>query len=155
LDIINQFAHLKNSTMHDSSGSTGSKACLWVILALIGTSILASITFRALHGPSHSTRGNRLVTRDVIPGDELSEMSRESASMHTISRGEFERIDTGMTQNEVIRIVGSEGMEINQWEDDSTSGISWYWRGEKSSSAYATVAFINGRVHHKVNMGLK
>jgi hypothetical protein len=141
--------------MQDTSDSTGSKTFLWIIAAIIGTSILASIIFRAVWGNSNMKSGTSIVTDRALSEDELLEIERAAPATKRISLDEFESIDSGMTMEDVRKIVGSKGSELNEWEDDSSSGISWYWSGEESSSAYATIGFLNGKVSHKVNMGLK
>ena len=141
--------------MQDTSDSTGSKTFLWIIAAIIGTSILASIIFRAVWGNSNVKSGQSFVTQGAIPEEQMVEMERVAPATERISLVEFESIESGMTMEEVREIVGSKGSELNDWEDESSSGVSWYWSGEGSPSAYATVGFVNGKVNHKVNMGLK
>ena len=72
-----------------------------------------------------------------------------------ITMAEFNQIQTGMTYEEVVAIVGSPGEII------STSTVAGYtvtmisWYGDAYSGANANVTFSNGEVTAKAQIGLK
>lgn len=72
-----------------------------------------------------------------------------------ITMAEFNQIQTGMTYDEVVAIVGSPGEVV------STSTVGGYtvtmvsWYGDSYSGANANVTFSNGEVTAKAQVGLK
>lgn len=72
-----------------------------------------------------------------------------------ITMDEYNQIQTGMTYDEVVAIVGSPGEVI------STSTVAGYtvtmvaWYGDSYSGANANVTFSNGEVTAKAQIGLK
>ena len=75
----------------------------------------------------------------------------------TISKDEFEQIKTGMTYEEIVKIVGSEGellSEVGSPGDELHSAV-YMWEGEGSLGANANVTFQGGKVIAKAQFGLK
>lgn len=75
----------------------------------------------------------------------------------TISMSEFERIETGMTYDEVVEIVGTDG-ELSTSVDMFGSELKtemYVWRGNGSIGSNANVTFQGGTVIAKSQVGLK
>lgn len=75
----------------------------------------------------------------------------------TISMSEFERIETGMTYDEVVEIVGTDG-ELSTSVDMFGSELKtemYVWRGNGSIGSNANVTFQGGTVVAKSQVGLK
>lgn len=76
----------------------------------------------------------------------------------TISLAEFNAISTGMTYEEVVNIIGSEGevlseVDIGAGEEYRTT--MYTWEGEGSLGANANVTIQGGKVTAKAQLGLK
>lgn len=75
----------------------------------------------------------------------------------TISMSEFKRIETGMTYDEVVEIVGTDG-ELSTSVDMFGSELKtemYVWRGNGSIGSNANVTFQGGTVIAKSQVGLK
>lgn len=72
-------------------------------------------------------------------------------SSGNISKAEFEKIDEGMTYEEVVDIIGSKGELIS-----SSGGAKMYsWKGNGTLGANANVTFLDGKVEGKAQTGLR
>lgn len=82
----------------------------------------------------------------------------EEVNPSTISLEEFNAISTGMTYEEVVGIIGSEGevlseVDIGMGEEYKTT--MYTWKGEGSLGANANVTIQGGKVTAKAQLGLK
>ncbi len=73
----------------------------------------------------------------------------------TISYTEYLNIETGMTYDEVCKIVGSYGTEMARSEVAGYQTVVVAWEGEGATGANANVTFQNGKVVAKAQAGLK
>ena len=67
----------------------------------------------------------------------------------------FNKIETGMTYNQVVEIIGEEGTVLSETEIANIKTIIYSWYGEGSIGANANVTFQNGKVTAKAQFGLK
>ena len=90
-------------------------------------------------------------TNDRIQKD-VSGVSDES---EYITMEEYKKIENGMTYEEVVEIVGSEGeLSANSSVSGYTTSIyTWYGNGVAGSNA--NVTFQNGKATGKAQVGLK
>lgn len=72
-----------------------------------------------------------------------------------MSLSEYYKIKTGMTYEEVIKIVGSYGTESARTETQGYQIVIISWNGNGQIGANATVTFENGRVSSKAQVGLQ
>ena len=82
----------------------------------------------------------------------------EPTNKPTISLEEFNAIETGMTYEEVVAIVGSEGemlSEVDMGVGDEYVTRMYTWEGEGSLGANANVTIQGGAVVAKAQIGLK
>ncbi|MGR6115870.1 DUF3862 domain-containing protein [Aeribacillus composti] len=79
----------------------------------------------------------------------------EPENKPTISKAEFDAIKTGMTYEEVVKIIGSEG-EVRSETGEAGSEfhtIMYSWDGE-GVGANATLMFQGGKLQSKAQFGL-
>ena len=70
-----------------------------------------------------------------------------------VSKDKFENIKIGMSYAEIVKIIGSEGIESSSTTIGNTEIKSYKWAGEKFSAIYGT--FRNGELSSKRQTGLK
>ena len=82
-------------------------------------------------------------------------VSGVSDNSEYITLEEYNKIETGMTYEEVAEIVGSKGTVSSQVEMNGINNtiITWYGNGVAGSNA--NVTFINNEVQGKAQVGLK
>ena len=86
--------------------------------------------------------------------DEISkELSEATAELITLD--EFNTIQNGMSYEEVVEIIGSEGeASSTATVGDITTSI-YMWKGKGSVGANANVTFIDNKVSAKAQFGLE
>lgn len=72
-----------------------------------------------------------------------------------ISKAEFDAIQTGMTYEEVIAIIGGEGELSSQVDVAGYNTKMYIWEGEGSIGANANATFQNNSLTSKAQFGLK
>lgn len=81
--------------------------------------------------------------------------STADSNPETITMEEFEKIEPGMTYDEVVAIVGGEGeLSTTATVGDITTSI-YIWEGSGSLGSNANVTFINGEMSAKAQFGLE
>lgn len=76
----------------------------------------------------------------------------------TISLDEFNQIATGMTYDEVVKIIGGPGEILSQTDlgmGDEYASVMYMWDGEGSIGANANIMFQGGEVISKAQFGLE
>lgn len=74
-----------------------------------------------------------------------------------ITLEEYNQIETGMSYDEVVDIIGSEG-EVNAEtgkEGDDMHVVIYSWKGKGEVGANAIITFSNGEMQTKAQAGLK
>lgn len=92
------------------------------------------------------------------PTDLPEQASEEPENKPTISMTEFVAISTGMTYEEVVDIIGSEGellSEVNLGTGEQYKTSVYMWKGEGSLGANANITFQGGTVIAKAQIGLE
>lgn len=72
-----------------------------------------------------------------------------------ITLDEYNKINTGMTYDEVKEIVGSEGTVSSQVESNGYKIVIITWYGNGTAGSNANVTFTNDSVSGKAQVGLK
>lgn len=67
----------------------------------------------------------------------------------------FNKIQTGMTYQQVVDIIGEDGTVLSESEIANIKTTIYSWYGEGSIGANANVTFQNGKVTSKAQFGLK
>ncbi len=90
--------------------------------------------------------------------DGISDSTNESASVESeyITYEEYEKIQNGMTYNEVVKIIGCEGQVVSSstYGDANTVTYSWSSKDMGGVTYGATIVFIDGVVTGKSQIGL-
>ena len=88
----------------------------------------------------------------------LSGEKGEETNPPTISMKEFNSISTGMTYEEIVAIIGSEGevlSEVDMGMGDEYKTTVYMWDGEGAVGANANITIQGGKVIAKAQVGLK
>lgn len=80
-------------------------------------------------------------------------LSGETEMAADISKDKFDKVKIGMSYDEVVKIIGSEGNETSSTRIGKTELKSYKWSGEGNSAIYGT--FRNGELSSKRQFGLK
>ncbi len=91
---------------------------------------------------------------DFIKGTDADIINSEAS----ISLEEFNKIETGMTYDEVCGIIGGEGTlgsSVDIGVGDEYKTEIYQWTGDGSIGANANVTFQGGKVISKAQIGLK
>lgn len=88
---------------------------------------------------------------DWYAGDDFSEKAAEADAPCTYD--EYLSISTGMSYNEVVDIIGSDGTELSSVSISGNTSSVYQWEGSKKYSN-VVVEFSNGKVISKAQSGL-
>lgn len=72
-----------------------------------------------------------------------------------ITKEEFNKIESGMTYEEVVQIIGSSGSLSSKVDSDVVVIEIYTWYGNGMAGSNANVTFQNGKVTAKAQIGLK
>ena len=86
--------------------------------------------------------------------DEISEDISESTA-ELITLDEFNTIQNGMSYEEVVEIIGSEGEASSTATGGDITTSIYMWKGKGSVGANANVTFIDNKVSAKAQFGLE
>ena len=93
----------------------------------------------------------------TVEKKEESAEKKETKNDPGISKKEFEQIQSGMTYEEVVSIIGGEGEVLsesgNKGEDLHT--VMYQWDGESGFGANANAMFQGGKLNTKSQFGLE
>lgn len=94
-----------------------------------------------------------------ISGNEINNTTQTGTSFvqkkEKLNLEKFNKIETGMTYEEVVEIIGEEGTVLSESEIANIKTIIYSWYGEGSIGANANVTFQNGKAISKAQFGLK
>ena len=90
-----------------------------------------------------------------VGGDSNSGTSTTSKQEQEYATFEkFEKVQNGMTYDEVVQIMGYDGTLMSDVGDDTYNIKMYYWYG-KDGVSNTTISFDNGKVSGKSQIGLK
>lgn len=133
----------KSAKMCPSCGAKNKKPFykkwwIWAILIVIVVAVASS-----------GNTNNSDVENDVKQNPVVEKNSPK------ISKAEFESIETGMTYEEVVAIIGGEGELSSQVDVAGYNTKMYVWEGEGSIGANANATFQNNSLTSKAQFGLK
>ncbi|MDR9792745.1 DUF3862 domain-containing protein [Aeribacillus pallidus] len=126
----------------------------WVIVVLV----IAGIG--AVGGGEDGSEPNTAEPAATEPQAEQPKKTEEKSEPEnkpTISKAEFDAIKNGMTYEEVVKIIGSEGEVMSETGEAGTDlhTIIYSWDGEGEIGANANFTFQGGKLQNKAQFGLK
>lgn len=86
------------------------------------------------------------------PKEEKPEEPKDESG---VTLANFEKIENGMSYEEVVDILGGEGELLSQAGEGEFKTEMYKWDGEGGFGANMNVTFQNGQVQSKAQMGLK
>lgn len=81
--------------------------------------------------------------------------SKESNDSEYITLDEYTSIKNGMTYEEVVKLIGSNGTSVSETTVGTTSIMIITWYGNGFNGSNANVTFTNGNVTGKAQIGLE
>lgn len=131
---------------YSENESKSKKTMLWFWGVLI-------LFLALMYGLNKNNIKNPAVEEPSTPAS--ASATSEPVNAETISYTEFLNIETGMTYDEVCKIIGSYGAEMARNEAAGYQTVVVAWEGEGAIGANANVTFQNGTVVAKAQAGLK
>ncbi len=78
---------------------------------------------------------------------------KEKKEDRTVTKEEYDKLKTGMSYKEVVKIIGFEGEEMSQNEVGGTKTVMYMWQNPDGSNMNAM--FQNDKLIQKSQFGLK
>lgn len=76
-------------------------------------------------------------------------------SGNKLNLSKFNQIQTGMSYEEVVKIIGSEGEVVSESDMFGYHTIMYSWSGKGSTGANAIFTFQNNKLNNKAQVGLR
>lgn len=113
--------------------------------------------------PEYIEKEHEIVAANVKKAKEEQQKVNEenkkqaNAGKPRISKGEFDKIENGMTYDQVKEIIGSDGEVLSESGDKGTEfyTVMYMWKGQGTPGANANFMFQGGKLTNKAQFGLK
>lgn len=99
--------------------------------------------------------GGGIATAINLDNDIQKSVSGVSDDSEYITMDEYNKIENGMTYDEVKQIIGSEGSLTSTVSSNGTTISMYSWYGNGTAGSNANVTFTNNSVTGKAQLGLK
>ena len=135
------------------------KVVMYVFLGIIALGVVAAIVGEDETGTTNETvtEQKEETKKENVKEAGKSEKKKESKNDPGISKKEFDQLQSGMSYEEVVKIIGSEGEVLsesgNEGEDLHT--VMYQWDGESGWGANANAMFQGGKLNTKSQFGLE
>lgn len=113
--------------------------------------VIVIIVLVALIGSCASGAGNKSDNSNSSSST-ASQSTQQDKDSTKIDAGKFAKIENGMTYDEVVSIIGSEGSEQSTNEIGGIKTTMYEW--ESDGWGVATITFQNGKVTNKTQFGV-
>lgn len=129
---------------------------VWVI-AIIIIGIAATPSENDTATEDDKPKGEELVTQPVPKPKEEPEEKKEPKVDPNISKAEFDKIENGMTYEQVVQIIGGNGEVMSEVGEKGTQyyTVMYMYEGEKGFGSNANFTFQNGKLQSKAQFGLE
>lgn len=118
------------------------------------TFILILAVLGAIVGASGSENKSNSTASSTTTSSTTSGVTTEQ-KQDRLNLEKFNKIETGMSYQEVVNIIGEEGTVLSESEIGNIKSTIYSWYGEGSIGANANITFQNGKVVSKAQVGLK
>ena len=133
------------------------KFIMYGFVGLIALGVIAAVFGGEDDTTTTSDPEPATVTKETVEKKEEAAEKKETKNDPGISKKEFEQIQSGMTYEEVVSIIGGEGEVLsetgNKGEDLHT--VMYQWDGESGFGANANAMFQGGKLNTKSQFGLE
>jgi hypothetical protein len=127
------------------------KRLVSILWAIVSLSAVISLS---------NTSSNTTISQDPINNEKETITSEKESNDPGISKAEFDQIKSGMTYQQVVEIIGSEGEVLS--ESGTPGGTSldihtvmYMWEGESGLGANANMMFQGNKLQNKAQFGLQ
>lgn len=132
--------------MYDSRLDDNTKLLVDDIITVYGEFVGTESMVRALTGTAEDIPAFKAYYIDIH--DENSDMAKEYVTLE-----KFNQVETGMTYEEVVEIMGAEGEVISSAEIMGTVSTIYSWQGKDAFSS-VIITFLGDAVESKTQTGL-
>lgn len=144
--------------MEDKKKPIYKKWWFWLIIIVV-IGIAGSSTNNTLPTSSSNTNSTNTAVDNTStePAKPKEQEPEEPKSSPKISLDEFNQIQTGMTYQQVVDIIGSEGTVLSETDigEPQYKTTIYTWEGSGSLGANANITIQDGKVISKAQFGLK
>jgi hypothetical protein len=87
--------------------------------------------------------------------DNSQSKANENTAASGLTMATFNQLKTGMTYEQVVKILGTDGKELSSSEIGGIKTVMYQWEGSGSLGANMNAMFQNGKLMSKSQFGLK
>lgn len=130
----------------------------WLIVAIVVVSVYQGGSDDPKQAAKQTEKAKDQVTKEEPKEEkqpEVTEKTQTSSNEKTMNKDEFEKIQNGMSYEEVVQIIGGDGELTSESTVANYTTKLYTWEGEGGLGANAIITFQNNEVQAKSQFGLK
>ncbi|HHY66103.1 MAG TPA: DUF3862 domain-containing protein [Alicyclobacillus sp.] len=131
---------------------------VWALAVVVVIIVAASVSGGKNQSSNSSAQPQRQSQSQPQPqAQSQSSPQKQEAPKNSskITKEEFDKIQTGMTYDQVVQIIGGPGELLSEAGDGEYKMQMYKWDGEKGFGSNANVSFQGGKVVAKAQLGLE
>lgn len=146
--------------MKEKDGKQPNRFLVWSLIGIIGVpiSLAPIVIIGAANTPKTNTNkinGSQPTSIQQGEYQSTSETQPEPQNQTGVNMENYTRIQTGMSYEEVVAILGKEGEEISSNDIAGYRNIMYKWNDDSGFGANMNAMFQNGKLVQKAQFGLK
>lgn len=122
----------------------------WWFWAIVAVIVIAIGTSNTSNNTSTDTTAN-----SPVVDNNVADSPKNEKKSPKISKAEFEALETGITYEDAVAIIGGEGELSSQVDVAGYETKMYIWKGEGAIGANANVTFQNNSLTSKSQFGLE
>jgi hypothetical protein len=119
---------------------------VWGLIGIIGAPISLAPVISNMNTGSNPTSSSTAITPSSTP---------EPADTSGVNMENYGKLQTGMTYEEVVAILGKQGEEMSSNDIGGYTTVMYKWDGDTGFGANMNAMFQNGKLIQKAQFGLK
>ena len=140
-----------NNTMKEKDGKQPNRFLVWSLIGIIGAPLCIA-PFAGNKTKSPNAGSNSVPNKTELLAPAPVEQSKEQTG---VNMQNYTTLQTGMTYEEVVSILGKQGEEMSSTDMGGYKTIMYKWNGDSGFGANMNAMFQNGKLVSKAQLGLQ
>jgi Domain of Unknown Function with PDB structure (DUF3862) len=141
--------------MKEKNGKQPNRFLVWALIGIIGAPLsVASIT--GFSSEENVTTSPSPITESrQLRQTESANERKPDEQKHGVTMANYKRLETGMTYEQVVEILGKQGTEMSSNDIAGYKTVMYMWKSGRFSVGNMNAMFQNGGLVQKAQFGLR
>ena len=140
-----------NNIMKEKDGKQPNRFLVWSLIGIIGAPLCIA-PFIGNKNKSPNAGSNSVPNKTELLAPAPIEQSKEQTG---VNMENYAKLQTGMTYEEVVSILGQQGEEMSSTDMGGYKTVMYKWNGDSGFGANMNAMFQNGKLVSKAQLGLQ